>query len=286
MASRQMPSWDRPATASTTEARGWEETNLYERWYQHVAEPPSNDFVIAVTASGRSSVSRTGKTTLGLRLCKEFDLSEDGFSAEEKATMSEAELGSEIVPNVESQSAVMYDEAQGTPDGTGLNKRRGMKSSTINAINAILANGDQQLTLVIIGQQLSMIDTLLYPIIDAWVLITDGPTSPGPPIAVHHKMHVEDYDLSSPDIKTPGQEDLTWAALPADDADYQEIERIKQANKQGTEDDESEDTGKSAVEQRNERIRALNKNGLNQKDLAEAWDLTQQRVSQILNEDD
>lgn len=276
--------WSRAVGDRIVDAANWEDTELYQNWQRHVAQPPSNDFVIAITASSSTSVSRTGKTTQALQIAKSCDLSGGGFDAETKATLSEEELGYDIVPQAPPKSAVLYDEGQGTPGGTGLNKRRGMKSSTINAINAILANGDKQLTLVIVGQQLSMLDTMLYPIIDAWILIKQGPSG-GPPTATYYSLEVDDFDLKNPKITTPAHEDLTWGPLPTDDPDYLELERMKQEAKQrDTEDSEEQATTTNIPKKaRDKHIKERIEEGVDQDTLADAWGVTQPTISRIVN---
>ncbi|MFB6200867.1 MAG: hypothetical protein ABEI98_02540 [Halorhabdus sp.] len=219
----------------------FEDTELYDRWRRRVKEGKPNDFIICVTASSHTGVSGTGKTTAEVGLCKEFDLTDSGFSAEENATLDSGELAYEILPNIESGSAVCFDEAQGAPATDSVNARRGMKQEAIDAINAILANRDMRITLVITAQQLSMLDSSLYPLIDAWLLIRYEPDDPRGPLMTHHKLHVNDYDLKNPSLKTPGVEDLTWPEIPMDDPDYRVLEAKKQDAKQRGGSTEDED---------------------------------------------
>jgi len=208
-------------------------SRLYRRWYSRVMEEPANDFLIVISASSKSAVSGTGKTTLGTGCAKTFDSSHSGFDAEEQATLSAGELGYDIIPNAESRSAVMIDESQGTPGGgSALNTRRAMKTETIETIGSILANRDKMLTIIIIVQQFSMLDSWLYPLVDAWLLIKKGPGHPQGPLATHHKVETDDYDLKSPELRTPAVEDLRWDPLPDDDPAYEVMDRKKQEAKQ------------------------------------------------------
>jgi len=214
-----------------------------------VMEPPANDFLICVSASSKSAVSGTGKTTVGTGLGKSLDGSKSGFDAETQGTLSAGELGYEIIPQVESRSSVIIDESQGTPGGgSALNKRRAMKTETIETIGSILANRDKMLTMVIIVQNFSMLDSWLYPLIDAWLLIRKGPGHPQGPLATHHKVEIDDYDLKSPDLRTPAVEDLSWDALPDGDPDYAAMDQKKQEAKQRSQG-ETEDAGLSDREQ-------------------------------------
>ena len=136
----------------------FEDSYFYYRWKNQVLEPPSNDYVVAISASGKSTMSRTGKTTLTTVVAERLDQSEDGFDADAKATLDAGELAYEIVPNVENKSAVCLDEAQGAAGTTGMDRRRGMKTEVIDSINAILNNGDKELTIIITAQHLPMLD--------------------------------------------------------------------------------------------------------------------------------
>lgn len=219
----------------------FEDSYLHYRWANAVKKPPSNDFVIAISASGKSSMSRTGKTTLQTYLAEKTDLSDGGFDAEKKATLDAGELAYDVVPDAENHSTVCIDEAQGAAGTTGMDARRGMKSEVIDSMNAILNNGDKQLTIIITAQHLPMLDKRLPPIVDAWLLIRHGPSSKDGPLAIHHDMNVEDYNFGSPQIKTPGYEDLQWPAVADSNPNYQEFERMKQsAKKRYTEDDDGD----------------------------------------------
>jgi len=220
---------------------GFKDSYLYERWSNRVVDPPSNDFVICISASGKSSMSRTGKTTLTTFLAKKMDRSDGGFVAERNATLDAGALAYDVVPEVPNKSAVVLDEAQGAPGTDGLDARRGMKQEAIDAINSILNNGDKELTIIITAQHLPMLDKRLPPLIDAWLLIRHGPSSPDGPLAIHHAMSVEDYNFGDPQIKTPAFEEFAWPAISKRDEDYQALEQMKQDAKQQEAAAEDED---------------------------------------------
>lgn len=262
-----------------------EHTALYQRWENRVAKDPTNDFLICVSPSSRTAVSGTGKTTLATGLAKRFDLSDDGFDAERKATLSAGELGYDIIPDVQQGSAVILDEAQGTPGGgSALNSRRAMKTETIETIGSILANRDKRLTVILVVQRYEQLDPTIYPMTDAWLLIRKGPSAPDGPLAVHHAVTVEDYDMKSPDIRTPAIEKLTWPKLPHDDEDYQTMEELKQkAKTKGGGEDEDDGPGEIPKPLRDEKIKKLYDKGVTQDKIADTFDLTQPTVSDIVN---
>lgn len=209
----------------------FEDSYLYYRWYNQVVRPPSNDFVIAISASGKSSMSRTGKTSLETYCAEQLDRTDEGFDAETKGTLDAGELAYDIVPDVPDHSAVCLEEAQGSPGTTGLDARRGMVQEIIDAINAILNNGNKQLTVIITAQHLPMLDKRVAPLVDAWLLIRYGPSSPEGPLAIHHGMYVEDYNFGSPQIKTPIFENFSWPRVSEDNENYQILEEKKKKAK-------------------------------------------------------
>jgi len=221
---------------------------LYKRWREQVLEEPSNDFVIAITASGKSTMSRTGKTTLETYLAEELNMEATGrrFDAEEQATLDAADLAYDVVPEVRNNSVVCMEEAQGSADTVGLDARRGMKQEAIDAINAILNNGNKELTIIITAQHMPMLDKRIPPLVDAWLLIRYGPSSPQGPRAIHHGMHVEDYNFGDPQIKTPGYGDFSWPKVNETNRNYQILEEKKRKarRKGGTAEDEEQDLPK------------------------------------------
>jgi hypothetical protein len=271
----------------------WPDTALFRRQRRRVDQPPANDFVVAITPSSHTGVSGTGKTTLATTLAKSFDVSESGFDAEKKATLDAGKLAYEVVPSVEPGSAVIFDEAQGAPGTDSVNSRRGMKSESLDAINGILANRDKRLTLILVGQQLAMLDKNLFPMIDAWLLIRKEPSDPTGPLVTHHKLYIEDYDLRSPDIKTPGVEDLRWGPLPADDPDYSAMEKKKQRAKQrrsASDNEEADDPtalpddiSQWPKSKRDLALKMAYESGASQSELADRVDLQQATISRIVN---
>lgn len=266
----------------------FEDSFLYRDWHRAVAEGTPNDFVICITASSKTGVSGTGKTTLETYLAQETDLSDQGFDAEEKASLDAGEIAYDTVPDVENRSTVAFDEAQGAPGTTGLDARRAMKQEAIDAISSILANRDKQLTIIITAQQFSMLDPRIYPIIDAWLMIRRGPSHPDGPVGTYHKVHVEDYNLSNPKVRTPAIEDFTWPRVDHNDPDYKELERLKQEAKTrgGEDDEEGEDPATvedMPLEVRNHEIQRLYAAGIQQTKIADIFGLKQPTVSEIVN---
>lgn len=269
---------------------GLEGSELFNDWERAVKRGTPNDFVMCVTASSKTPVSGTGKTTLQTTLAQQMDLSPGGFDATEKASLDAGEIAYERLPTIPTRSAVVWDEAQGAPGTIGLDARRAMKTEAIDAISAILANRDKQFTIIIGAQIFSMLDPRIYPIIDAWLLIRKEPDHPEGPLGTYHKVHVEDYNLGNPQVKTPAIEDFTWSRVPHDDPDLQELERLKQLAKlrrypkNGDGENEEGAPPEISTEQRDRLIRErAQESDVTQEDLAKAWGVSRQRISQIVN---
>jgi len=212
---------------------------VFKDWYESIKIGTPNDYVLAISASGSSSMSGTGKTTCAVTYAKHFDDSDGGFDGEEKATLSVSEFADKL-PEIADRSALIYDEAQGIGDETGLDARRSMKTETLQAINNILANRDKNLTVIIAAQHLPSLDKRLPGLLDGWLLIREGADEPGGPTAYYHHSNLQDYDFGSPDVRTPHVDTVTWDPLPRNDADYQALEAKKQEAKAGATDEEGD----------------------------------------------
>jgi hypothetical protein len=284
------------AVASKQDAtREWRDTELHRRWYSRIKQGYANDFIIAISPSSKTGISGTGKTTLAAGLAKTLDDSPGGYNAEEKSTLDAGELAYKVLPSIRDGSAIIFDEAQGAPGTDSVNSRRGMTSEAIDAINAILANRDQRVTLIIVIQQLSMMDKNLLPMVDAWLLIRKSPEQMGGPLSTHHKLYTNDYDLENQKTKTPAVEDLRWPKLPDNDPDYVTLEEKKQEAKRkkvaadGEVNEGMEVPSKLAdmpQKHRDAIVTDLRNRGVSREAVADACDLSPSRISQITNSDD
>lgn len=277
--------FDAPGYDSQKQTLPFEKTRLRRDWARLTGGEDPNDMLIVITPSSKTSGSGSGKTTLATTICKTFDRTEGGFDAEKKATLDAGELAYSIMPEVEHGSAVFFDEAQGAPGTASVNARRGMTSEAIDAINAILANRDKALTVVVVAQNLGMLDHLLYFMTDAWLLITDDPSMPNGPQAVNHTLKVNDYEVRNPDLKTPAHEILTWSKIPHDDPDYRQMEEMKQqAKRKGSDEEEQATVDELPKPIRDKKICELYENDVPQGAIAKSFDLNQSTVSRIIND--
>lgn len=211
-------------------------SQLYDEWENRVKLGNANDYIVVISANPRTTgVSGTGKTTFALRLAKTyFDVSENGFDAEQKATLDP----SNILPmynDAGPRSAIIYDEAQGTPSSTGLNAKRTMKDESINAINTIATKRKDRVTLIVVTQNIKTLVTDLYDFVDAWLLIQDDVNH----YATHYEVNPDVFDFETRKTETPGVEHMTWDRFPKSDPDYSYLTKLK---------DEATDTGSEEKE--------------------------------------
>jgi hypothetical protein len=217
------------------------ETEFYRRWYEQVVLPPENDYLVCISASSKTPVSGTGKTTAGAGIAKALDRSDGGFDAETQATLNAEEFANGVIPNAPDKGAVLMDETQGTPgEDSGMNRMRAMSQSVQDAIGSVLANRNKNLTIVVIVQRIGMLFSDLFPIIDSWMLFTKAPGQVGGPEALHHQIEVGDYPDDSGEMRTPADETVSWPAISHEDPAYRTLERMKEAAKvkAGSEDEE------------------------------------------------
>ena len=261
-------------------------SKLYHDWYQRVACGDPNDYVIAISADPRSTgVSGSGKTTFGGGLAKRwFDYSEDGFDASVQYTLDAAKLAYDLYEDTGELAVLVGDEMQGTPATTGLNAKRSQKSEALDAINAIAAGRSDRKTVILIVQDLKSLNKDALTFIDAWLLIRDDYDY----VATHYGVAPDVFDLGSRETKTPGIEQVTWDALPGDDPDYEVMEEKKAAAKRGEREYSEEEDDSAPTMPKDERdrmIRAMDRGGMDRAEIANEFDLTKGRISQIVNSD-
>lgn len=245
-------------------------TETYADWYQQVCRPPANDYVFVISASSKTPVSGTGKTTLMTGLCKALDRSKGGFDAEEQATLNANEFANEVIPNAPYGAAVAIDESQGTPgEGSGLNRMRAMSEQVMDSVGSLLANRDKSLTVVIVVQQFHMLFSDFYPLVDNWLLIRYGPGQAGGPQVISHDVYSDDYHLGGSQLKTPIRESLSWPPISHDDPDYRYLEQAKQeAKEKGRKEEDSDDDDGLSKEAQKQLAQTLRNRGLSLREIA------------------
>jgi len=266
---------------------GFQSSELYQLWRNRVLLD-DNDLIIAVAASTRTEISGTGKSTLALTLARHFDNTDAGYSAEQKATLSATEVADRLYPGLPEQSAIIFDEAQGTVSNDGVDARRAMKTSVVKMARAAMQYRNRQQTLIIVAQTTDWLDTRMMDVIDRLVLIQQK----DPEAEVGHAITFDHYrnDLpsnTSSSVFTPAVEDLYWEPLPGGDGDYEALNRMKeQAGAHRDGDDEGDavppDLSEMDPDRRDPLLNSLAAEGISQKKLAAAAGVSEARISQIL----
>jgi len=275
------------ASKNRNKPRAFYESQLYHEWYGRVAMGNPNDFVIAISAHpGFTGVSGTGKTTLAGGLAKYYlDHSNGGYDAGDQFTVDAGTLAHDMYEDTTELACLVADEMQGTRANTNLNSKRAMKTENLQVYNTIAGNRKGRKTLILVFQTLDKAVKDMFDFVDAWLLIVDDVQYR----CNHYKVLPEPFNFESNKTKTPRVETLTWESLPTDDPDYQIMEEKKdKANRgereYGPNSDSEEEDHRIPKSARDVKIKRLYDQGIPQKKIAAAFDLTQQSVSAIVND--
>ena len=266
--------------------RSFYESQLYHEWYGRVATGNPNDYVIAISAHpGYTGVSGSGKTTLAGGLAKYYlDRSDGGFDAEQKYTVDASTLAYDLYGQTDELACLVGDEMQGTAANTNLNSKRSMKTESLDVYSTIAGNRKGRKTLILVFQTLDKAMKDMFDFVDAWLLIVDDIQYR----CNHYKVLPEPFNFESNKTKTPRVETLSWESMPADDPDYQIMDQKKDDANAGKREygpqDDSDEEMRIPKEARDNQIRKLYDQGISQKKIAAAYDLTQQSISAIVNE--
>lgn len=219
-------------------------SELYRKWERRVVES-DNDFVVVIAAASKSAVSGVGKTTLGITCARYFDASPPGFDAEQKATLNSDEFSRDLLTDdeedrVPNQSAIIFDEAQGTLGDQGADARRSMAQSVMDISTAIATMRFRQNTAIIISQSTKWIDKRIDDLLDALILVQERDPVRGTVKAKVFETYYNDLSLS-PTRYTEKMDEVTWPALPKSDPDYQYLHNLKQQSALNNIEEESEE---------------------------------------------
>lgn len=219
-------------------------SNLYQEWRDQVIRD-DNDFIVAIAASSQTTISGTGKTTLAIQLAQQFDNSDTGFDAEKKASLDSEHIAEDLYPDLPQQSAIVFDEAQGTLGSEGVDSRKAMANAVIRMARAAATFRYKQHSLVIVAQSTQWLDSRMMDLIDRLVLIQEKKPDDEYARAIVFDHYRDDLPSnSSASEYTPAIEDIYWEPSPANHGDafqtaYEELHELKErtAEKNNTEDD-------------------------------------------------
>lgn len=271
---------------SQSNTRKFYESQLYHDWYGRVATGNPNDYVIAISADPRyTGVSGSGKTTLAGGLAKYYlDRSDRGFDAERKYTVDASTLAYDLYGQTNEMACLVGDEMQGTAANTNLNSKRSMKTESLDVYSTIAGNRKGRKTLILVFQTLDKAMKDMFDFVDAWLLIVDDIQYR----VNHYKVLPEPFNFESNKTKTPYVETLSWESMPKNDPDYLIMDQKKDDANAGKREygsnDEDEDKMRIPKEARDDQIKRLYDQGISQKKIAAAFDLTQQSISAIVNQ--
>jgi tRNA A37 N6-isopentenylltransferase MiaA len=241
----ERPDGGLPGSPQELGKSGFEESDLYQLWERRVKKS-DNDLIIAIAASSRSPISGTGKTTLAIRLAREFDATGGGFDGEEKASLDSEVVAEELIPELEPKSSIIFDEAQGTLASDGVDSRRGMANAVVRMARAAAQYRKRQHTLIIVAQSTDWIDSRMMDLIDRLVLIQQRGYA-----KVYDHYRDDLPSASASNEYTPVKERIRWHSLSSDDGDYEALDNLKeQANDKETEEqavDKSRQIAKAAT---------------------------------------
>jgi len=242
-----------------------------------------NDMIVCIAPSSKTEGSGTGKTTMGIRACRWFDMKGSDWDAEKQASLDSTVVAEKLYPDLPDGAAILFDEAQGTLDSDGVDARRAMSDAVVRMARSAAQHRTKHHTLVMVTQSTQWLDSRMMDIIDRLVLIQERDYQREWARAVTFDYYYDDLGGKKNEY-TPSIEDLYWRPLPETDPDYQHIEKLKlnHENEQDIEDDDNgDDMPDMSQEKRVEVANELyHEQGLSQSEIGDILDRTQQWVCQ------
>jgi len=244
----------------------------------------NNDAKIII--QGTNSQTGIGKTTFALQLCRDIDLTDEGWSAKEKAFVDVSEY-IEAHQTKPKQSCLMLDEIE-----AGADSRRAMSHENVQLSQAWATMRAQNIATVATLPSVSMLDNRMLEMADYWVLVRERG------LAQPYRVEVNDFNGKVRRQEIRNGEHVQFQDLPNDDIDKQYLDDIKDSlvmdltyNSERIEASDHERKVEQAREEerremRNEAICEVYHNtDLSTKDMSEFdWvDVNQSMVSKILN---
>lgn len=241
-----------------------------------------NDMDAKIIITSHNSRPGLGKTTLAIRMARDFDA--NGWSAESKAFM-DAYKYHNAYEDMSSGSVLLFDEIEGEADN-----RRSMSHKNVELSQAWAQNRYRNMVTICTLPSVNMLDKRMLEMSDYWInVMTRGVAHP-------YKVFVNDYTGQVYRDRMGNDAVIQYDDLPNDDDDKQLLdekkhERRSSVDQQYYSEDELEEKMKTAREQqemeiRNEFIRRLKTDTqLQNTEIADLFDLSQPRVSQIGNSD-
>jgi predicted XRE-type DNA-binding protein len=227
--------------------------------------------------TARDSQTGTGKTTLAVALAKSWD--EHGWDVS-KATLSPSDYV-DTYTELNTGEILIGDEMEQMAD-----PRRSMSEQNVTLTQYWSTMRQWEVSTICTLPSMAMVDKRLRELCDLRVNVIDRG------IAVAYKTKIDDH---SGDIREKRLHRIRWNALD-DDEDYQELSDMKERHmenfnetayfKADDEDDGPKDPEEAIKEYRDERMtEAYSAGEWDQQELANIFDVSRPRVSQIVNAD-
>jgi len=213
-----------PVLDQQASAKPFQKSELLATQRDRIRE--DNDMIVCISPSSKTEGSGTGKTTLGIRACRWFDMSETRWNAEKQASLDSTVVAEKLYPDLPAGSAILFDEAQGTLDSDGVDARRAMSDAVVRMARSAAQHRTKHHTLVMVTQSTQWLDSRMMDIIDRLVLIQERDFEREWARAVTFDYYYDDLGGSKNEY-TPSIEDVYWRPLSTDDPDYQHIEALK-----------------------------------------------------------
>lgn len=251
----------------------FEETWLSQLHKERVRQS-DNDLIIGLAAASKSSGSGVGKTTKALRLARRFDLSQEGFNAESKATLQSTNFVKGLMNNPEkvpNRSAVIFDEATGTLNDSGADARRAMSNAVLNITKGLATLRYRQISAIIVAQSAHWLDSRLRDVLDVLILLQERGKA-----VVYHPFR-NDFNTSQEYNQRKGE--LRWDALPHDDPDYQHLEKLKQESTRRQIESNGEESLELSDEQKRYVAKQMRERGIRNVTIAQAMEMSESWVS-------
>lgn len=252
-----------------------------------------NDNDARVLIVGASSQTGIGKTTLAIHLCRYLDITQQDWSASDKAHI---DISNYIEAHMDNRkgSCLLLDEIE-----VGADSRRAMSHDNVNLSQAWSTMRAQNIATVATLPSVSALDNRMLELSDYWILVKARG------LAQPFRVNVNDFNGNvqrkpiNPNKDGMG-EHITFGDLPDGDADKEYLDSIKDDTVWNLTEKSTKLTQKEHKKQvqkarekarekkRNEMIRDFyNNSEMSTTDLAEmeTVGVSQPQVSRILNSD-
>lgn len=227
----------------------------------------ADDRMANVIVTARDSHTGTGKSTLAVRLAKEWD--ENGLS-KRKCTL-DPETYQKRYQEVAPGSVLVLDEAEQAADN-----RRSMSDQNVTLSHLWATMRFKEVSSILTLPTLTMLDKRLKELADYRIhVVRRG-------LAKVYEVKIE--DTGEHQLFEKRMAWVKWDAMD-DDPVYQALSEKKANRMDGyTVGDDDGDDGRSEKEVRDDLIRAMNEHGLSHAEIGEIVDLSRSAVTQIVNE--